>query len=1080
MIAPIVNWAVHKRWLVLLLTAIAAAIGAAALYRLPIDAVPDMTNNQVQINVRAPALSPELVEKQVAFPIETALAGIPGLEYTRSLSRNGFAQVTAVFEDTTDIYFARQQVGERLTGVAENLPDGVNPEMGPIATGLGEVYMWSVRLEHRKDDKHLPGEPGMQPDGSYLTPEGERLTNDIDKATYLRTAQDWIVAPLLKNTKGLAGVDSIGGYTKQFLVVPDVQRLASMGLTLTDLANALEKNNTSVGGGFVNRNGEGLAVRSDALVRNANELSRIVVASRDGVPITLGQVATVKLGQAIRMGSASENGTEVVVGTAVMRIGENSRTVATAVADRLKEINASLPPDVIVQPVLDRTELVNSTIKTVAKNLGEGALLVIVVLFALLGNFRAALIAAMVIPVTMLLTSFGMLRAGVSANLMSLGALDFGLIVDGAVIIVENALRRMAEEQHYEGRILTLQERLATVATAAREMIRPSVYGQAIIILVYVPLLTLTGVEGKTFVPMALTVIIALAFAFVLSLTAVPAAIAIWLSNRIEEKEGRIMSWLKARYEPGLDKAMKRPALTMGAGIGGFVVAAIAFMSLGQVFLPQLDEGNLLIQALRIPATSVQQSQAMQVPIERMMSKQPEVQFAFSKTGTAELASDPMPPNATDMFVILKPHADWPDPSLAKEELIARLEKNLNEFPGNAYEVTQPIQMRFNELIAGVRGDIAVKVFGDDFNAMNRTAEKIAGVLRRTKGAADVKVEQTTGLPMLDIRVNRDAMSRLGVTAQDVQDIVTATLGGRTAGMIFEGDRRFPVVIRLSEAQRADLSMLQQVQVPVPGGQFVPLASVADIRVVDGPNQISRENGKRRVVVQANVRGRDIASVVEEAKANIAKEVRLPAGSYLEWGGQFENLASARERLLLVIPACFILIMMLLYGALGSVRDAAIVFTGVPLALVGGVLLLFLRGMDFSISAAVGFIALSGIAVLNGLVMVSSIQDLMRKGMDRADAARAGAIQRLRPVVMTALVASLGFVPMALGTGAGAEVQKPLATVVIGGLISATLLTLFVLPTLYARYGRKEMPGEENLDEPQHLTGGVDEPQPQF
>lgn len=1080
MIAPIVNWAVHKRWLVLLLTAIAAAIGAAALYRLPIDAVPDITNNQVQINVRAPALSPELVEKQVAFPIETALAGIPGLEYTRSLSRNGFAQVTAVFEDTTDIYFARQQVGERLTGVAENLPDGVNPEMGPIATGLGEVYMWSVRLEHRKDDKHLPGEPGMQPDGSYLTPEGERLTNDIDKATYLRTAQDWIVAPLLKNTKGLAGVDSIGGYAKQFLVVPDVQRLASMGLTLTDLANALEKNNTSVGGGFVNRNGEGLAVRSDALVRNANELSRIVVASRDGVPVTLGQVATVKLGQAIRMGSASENGTEVVVGTAVMRIGENSRTVATAVADRLKEINASLPPDVIVQPVLDRTELVNSTIKTVAKNLGEGALLVIVVLFALLGNFRAALIAAMVIPVTMLLTSFGMLRAGVSANLMSLGALDFGLIVDGAVIIVENALRRMAEEQHYEGRILTLQERLATVATAAREMIRPSVYGQAIIILVYVPLLTLTGVEGKTFVPMALTVIIALAFAFVLSLTAVPAAIAIWLSNRIEEKEGRIMGWLKARYEPGLDKAMKRPTLTMGAGIGGFVIAAIAFMSLGQVFLPQLDEGNLLIQALRIPATSVQQSQAMQVPIERMMSKQPEVQFVFSKTGTAELASDPMPPNATDMFVILKPHADWPDPSLAKEDLIARLEKKLNEFPGNAYEVTQPIQMRFNELIAGVRGDIAVKIFGDDFNAMNTTAEKIAGVLRRTKGAVDVKVEQTTGLPMLDIRVNRDAMSRLGVTAQDVQDIVTATLGGRTAGMIFEGDRRFPVVIRLSEAQRADLSMLQQVQVPVPGGQFVPLASVADIRVVDGPNQISRENGKRRVVVQANVRGRDIASVVEEAQANIAREVRLPAGSYLEWGGQFENLASARERLQLVIPACFVLIMMLLYGALGSVRDAAIVFTGVPLALVGGVLLLFLRGMDFSISAAVGFIALSGIAVLNGLVMVSSIQDLMRKGMGRADAARAGAIQRLRPVVMTALVASLGFVPMALGTGAGAEVQKPLATVVIGGLISATLLTLFVLPTLYARYGRKEMPGEENLDEPHHLTGGADEPQPQF
>ncbi|MDE0877130.1 MAG: CusA/CzcA family heavy metal efflux RND transporter [Sphingomonas bacterium] len=1075
MIAPIVNWAVDKRWLVLLLTALAAVIGAVALYRLPIDAVPDITNNQVQINVRAPALSPELVEKQVAFPIETALAGIPGLEYSRSLSRNGFAQVTAVFSEDTDIFFARQQVGERLTGVSENLPDGVTPEMGPIATGLGEVYMWTVRLEHRKDDKHQPGEPGMQPDGSYITPEGERLTNDADKATYLRTAQDWIVSPLLKNTQGLAGVDSIGGFAKQFLVVPDVQRLASMGITLTQLSTALERNNTSVGGGFVNRNGEGLAVRADALVRNADELSKIVVATREGVPITLSQVASVRTGQAIRMGSASENGTEVVVGTAIMRIGENSRTVATAVATRLEEINASLPPDVIVQPVLDRTALVNSTIKTVAKNLSEGALLVIVVLFLLLGNFRAALIAAIIIPITMMLTGFGMLRAGVSANLMSLGALDFGLIVDGAVIIVENALRRMAENQHREGRLLSVKERLDTVASAAREMIKPSVYGQAIIILVYVPLLTLTGVEGKTFVPMALTVIIALVCAFILSLTFVPAAIALWLSKRIEEKEGRIMGWLKARYEPGLDRAMKRPVVTVGAGVGGFALAILAFMSLGQVFLPQLDEGDLLIQALRIPATSVQQSQAMQVPIEQMMSKQPEVKFVFSKTGTAELASDPMPPNATDMFVILKDRKDWPDPSLTKEALISRIEGQLSKIPGNAYEITQPIQMRFNELIAGVRGDIAVKVFGDDFNTMNATAEKIASVLRRTNGAVDVKVEQTTGLPMLDIRVNRDAMARLGVTAQDVQDIVNATLGGQPSGMIFEGDRRFPVVIRLSEDQRADISLLSQVQVPTPSGQFVPLASVADIRVIDGPNQISRENGKRRVVVQANVRGRDVGSVVADAQAAIGKDVRLPPGSYLEWGGQFENLASAQARLQLVIPACFVLILLLLYGALGSVRDAAIVFTGVPLALVGGVLALFLRGMDFSISAAVGFIALSGIAVLHGLVRVSSIQDLMRTGMDRAEAARTGALQRLRPVVMTALVASLGFVPMALGSGAGAEVQKPLATVVIGGLISATLLTLFVLPTLYARYGRTKMASREATDgrisppaQPQH------------
>ncbi|SEH11559.1 cobalt-zinc-cadmium resistance protein CzcA [Sphingopyxis sp. YR583] len=1065
MIARTVTWAVDKRWLVVLLTVLSAIIGAFALSRLPIDAVPDITNNQIQINVRAPALSPELVEKQVSFPIETALAGIPGLEYTRSLSRNGFAQVTAVFTDKTDIYFARQQVGERLSEAAETMPEGVRPEMGPIATGLGEVYMWTVRLGHRKDDAHNPGEPGLQPDGSYVTPEGERLVTAADKATYLRTAQDWIVTPLLRTVPGVAGIDAIGGYSKQYMVVPDVQRLAALGLSLTDLAEALERNNTSVGGGVVERNGEGLAVRSDALIRDAAELSRIVVATRSGVPITLDQIATVRTGQAVRMGSASEAGTEVVVGTAIMRIGENSRTVATAVADRLETINASLPPDVLIEPVLDRTKLVNSTIWTVGKNLTEGALLVIVVLFLLLGNFRAALIAALVIPVTMLLTSFGMLQAGVSANLMSLGALDFGLIVDGAVIIVENALRRMADLQHRHGRILTVEERLATVAAAAREMVRPSVYGQAIIILVYVPLLTLSGVEGKTFIPMALTVIIALGFAFILSLTFVPAAIAIWLSKRVEEKEGRIMAWLKQRYEPGLDRAMAQPKLTIGAGIGGFVAAILAFLSLGQVFLPQLDEGDLLIQAFRVPSTSVEQSQAMQLPIERMLSKQPEVAIVFSKTGTADLASDPMPPNATDNFVILKPRKEWPDPSLSKAELVERLEKELNKFPGNAYEITQPIQMRFNELIAGVRGDLAIKVFGDDFGAMNATAQEIAAILRKTEGATDVRVEETEGLSMLDIRANRNAMARLGVTAQDVQDVVTATIGGRQAGTIFEGDRRFPVVVRLSDAQRSDLSVIEQVQVPVAGGAFVPLASVADISIVDGPNQISRENGKRRVVVQANVRGRPISDVVGDAKAAIAKDVRLPAGSYLEWGGQFENLASARDRLQLVIPACFILILLLLYGALRSPRDAAIVFTGVPLALIGGVLALFLRGMDFSISAAVGFIALSGIAVLNGLVMVSSIQELMRSGMARSEAAKQGALMRLRPVVMTALVASLGFVPMALATGAGAEVQKPLATVVIGGLISATLLTLFVLPTLYALHGGERSKKERGIED---------------
>jgi cobalt-zinc-cadmium resistance protein CzcA len=1053
MIARIVTFSVERRWFVLLLTAVASILGMLALQRLPIDAVPDITNNQVQINVVAPALSPDQVEKQVAFTIETALAGIPGLEYTRSLSRNGFGQVTAVFTEGTDIYFARQQVAERMRAAEEDLPEGVNPEMGPIATGLGDIFMWTVEFRELDKVNHKNGEPGLQKDGSYITPEGDHLVSEADKATYLRTVQDWIVTPQLKSTEGLAGVDSLGGYTKEYLVVPDVQRMAAMKITLDDLARALERNNTSAGAGVVNRNGEGLSVRADGRIRNADELARTVVATRENVPIVLSQIAEVRTGQSLRMGSASENGREVVVGTAVMRIGENSRTISNGVAQRLGEIGRSLPVDVVVKPVLNRTDLVNSTIATVARNLAEGALLVIVVLFALLGNFRAALIAALVIPITVLLTSMGMLRAGVSANLMSLGALDFGLIVDGAVIIVENSLRRLAEAQHGRGDALTLKERLAIVAASAREMIRPSVYGQAIIILVYVPLLTFSGVEGKMFEPMALTVIIALVFAFILSLTFVPAAIAVWLSKRVEEKEGRIVSALRRRYEPGLDTAMRRPSATLGVAVGALALAGAAFTTLGQEFLPQLDEGNVLVQAIRIPGISVDQAQKMQFAVEKAITREPEVQFAFSRTGTSEIASDPMPPNVTDTFVILKPRDQWPDPSLDKAELVERLEKRLSNLPGNAYEITQPIQMRFNELIAGVRGDIAVKVFGDDFGQMNAAADAIADVLRKTRGAVDVRVEQTEGLPMLDIRPNRTAMARVGVTAGDVQDTVAAAIGGREAGMIFEGDRRFPVVIRLPESARSDLTAIAKVPVPTPEGGFVPLSTVADIGIVDGPNQISRENGKRRVVVQANVRGRDIAGVVADARAAIVREVKLPPGTYLEWGGQFENLASARDRLLVVVPICFAVIMLLLYGALGSARDAVLVFTGVPLALVGGVLALVLRGMPFSISAAVGFIALSGIAVLNGLVMVTYIQDLMRQGAERTQAAREGALARLRPVAMTALVASLGFVPMALGHGAGAEVQKPLATVVIGGLISATLLTLFVLPTLYARFG---------------------------
>ncbi|ALK97711.1 cation transporter [Massilia sp. WF1] len=1050
MIARIVTFSVTRRWLVLFATLLAALVGAVALTRLPIDAVPDITNVQVQINTSAPALSPADVERQVTFPIETALAGIPGLESTRSLTRHGFAQVTAVFADKTDIYFARQQVAERLRSAERDLPAGVSPQIGPVATGLGDIYMWTVEFA----DKHEAGaKSGLQADGSYVTPEGTRLRSDIEKATYLRTVQDWIVAPQLKTTKGLAGVDVLGGYVKQYVVMPDPQRLAAAGLNLGTLAETLERNNTSSGAGVVERNGEALTVRADARVTTLEELGKIVVATRNGTPILVSQVAQVGVGHAVRFGSASEAGREVVIGTAVMRIGENSRTVAAAVDARLKEIARSLPADVVVRPVLDRTRLVDATITTVATNLAEGALLVIAVLFALLGNIRAALIAAAVIPVTMLLTSMGMLRAGVTANLMSLGALDFGLIVDGAVIIVENALRRLSEQQHQAGRVLNKAERLETVAVAAREMIRPSVYGQAIIMLVYVPLLTFQGVEGRMFMPMAVTVILALAFAFVLSLTFVPAVIALWLSKKVEERENRFVAAATTRYASSLDRALARPKLTGGVGIGAFGLALLLFTTLGQEFLPTLDEKDVLLQAWRIPGTSLDQSQSMQFAIEKTVAKLPEVKLVFSRTGTAELAADPMPPNGTDTFIILKDRSQWPNPRMPKAELVEKIEHAVASLPGQTYELTQPIQMRFNELLAGVRGDIAIKVYGDDFATMTQTAEQIAAQLRATQGAADVRVEQVAGLPLLDARLDRDAMARVGLSAQDVYGTLSAALAGQDAGVVYEGDRRFEVVVRLPDAARQDLNSLSQLPIPTPAGGFVPLGSVASLVTAKGPNQISRENGKRRVVVQANVRGRDIAGVVQEAQARIASKVRLPAGVWLEWGGQFENLERARSRLAVVVPLCFALIVALLYSAVGSWRKTAIIFTGIPLALVGGVAALWLRGLPFSITAAVGFIALSGVAVLNGLVMVSAIDDLAaRMPWDRA--VREGAIRRLRPVMMTALVASLGFVPMALATGAGAEVQRPLATVVIGGLVSATLLTLFVLPALCARFAR--------------------------
>lgn len=1047
MIAKTLHFSLSHRVLVVLLTIVVSIYGLFSLSKLPIDAVPDITNNQVAINVQVPALSPFEVEKQVTYPVETAMAGIPGLSYTRSLSRNGFAQIVIIFDEDVDIFFARAQVNERLAQAKETLPEGAEPRMGAISTGLGEIYMWTVEYEN--------------PDTDFTTPEGRVLKTDFEKAMYLRTIQDWIIRPQLKTVTGVAEVDAIGGYAQQYHVQPDPQKLASLGLNFSDIINALEQNNASTGAGFLEQNGEAYVVRADGRISALEDIGKVVIASRNSTPIHIDDVANVEYGKELRTGSASENGREVVVGTAMMLKGANSRIVARAVDEKLTQIQKSLPEGIKAKTVLNRTKLVDATIKTVQKNLGEGAILVIAVLFLLLGNIRAAVIAAMVIPVSMLITASGMLKAGISANLMSLGALDFGLIVDGAVIVTENCLRRLAERQHHEGRLLTLQERLHEVAEASRQMIQPAVFGQAIIITVYIPLLTFTGVEGKMFEPMALTVIIALVAAFILSITFVPAMIALLIKGRVEEKDNRFMAWSKRVYAPILDWALVHPKKVIFPAVLFFIFTIGLSTRLGQEFTPTLDEKDIAMHAMRIPSTSITQSTEMQLLVEKAVSSLPEVAFVYAKTGTAEMAADPMPANVSDNFVILKPKDEWPNPDMTKAEFVDKLNATVSKVPGNNYEFTQPIQMRFNELISGVRSDVAVKVFGDEFDDMNTLANDIAGVLRQVQGSADVKVEQTTGLPMLDIKLDKTAIARYGLNISEILDLVSAAVGGRETGLVFEGDRRFPIVVRLPEYIRQDITALENLPVPVMhedgmAQSYIPLKQVASFSVSEGPNQISRENGKRRVVVQANVRNRDIGSFVAEAQEAIDIKVEIPAGYWLEWGGQFENLQAATKRLAIVVPACFFLIFMMLFTALGSVKQAFLVFSGVPLAISGGILTLFLRDMPFSISAAVGFIALSGIAVLNGLVMITYINQLREKGIDLMSAIKDGALTRLRPVLMTALVASLGFVPMALATGTGAEVQKPIATVVIGGLITATALTLVILPALYKIFSKKQ------------------------
>ena len=1068
MFNKVIALAVRFRWPVVILSALIACYGLFHLTQLPIDAVPDITNRQVQINTIAPALAPAQIERQVTYPLETALAGIPGLTTTRSLSRNGFSQVTAIFTDQTDIYFARQQVAERMREVQEDMPDGVVPTMSAVTTGLGEVLMWTVDFTPFDPAKLAkPNQPGWHAGEVYLTPEGTRLATAQERATYLRTVQDWIIAPQMRSTPGLAGVDTIGGYVKEYAVHPDPSRLAAYGLGLPDLVQALERANVQAGAGFVQRAGEGLVVRADALAQSVDDLARAPVATRDGLVIRVSDVASVGIGRAPRLGAATRDGHEAVLGTALMIAGGNSRTVAQAASERLKQVNKSLPAGIVAEPVLDRSELVNATIRTVAKNLVEGALLVIAVLFLMLGNFRAAAITAMVIPLSFLFAVIGMDRFGISGNLMSLGALDFGILVDGAVIVIEATLLLLAKRQAEFGRLLNPGERIQVAIDAASTMMRPAAFGQLIILLVFAPILTLQGVEGKTFQPMAATFMLALIGAFIFSFTFVPAMAALWIrAPKLKDSEAhqgehetRLIRVIRQRAEPIIRKAVGRPKAVMAGALLLLTVGVATFVSLGREFMPTLDEGNLAMQALRVPSTSIEQSLAMQLSLEKIVAAEPEVKTVFSRTGTAEAAIDPMPANISDTVIVLKPRDQWPDPKLDKEALIARLESKVGDQIGNAFEFSQPIELRFNELISGVRTDLAVMVYGDDFDTLQKVADQVSLKLRGIDGAADVRVEQVSGLPSLTVRIDHAAAALYGLTAADVSDALAIGIGGASAGRIFEGDRRFDVVVRFDEDSRNDPAQLAALPIATPNGGVVPLSSVARIDVVEGPNQISRNDGSRRVVVQANVRGRDLGGFVKEAQSAVSA-VEVPAGVHLAWGGQFENLQRAEQRLMLVIPIVFLLIGGLLYLALGSVREAALVFACVPLALVGGALALLLRGMPFSVSAAVGFIAVSGVATLNGLVLMQAIRERLDAGDKPADAAATGAGSRLRAVLTTALVAIVGFIPMAISGSAGAEVQKPLATVVIGGLITATILTLLVLPTFAARASAKARKAE--------------------
>ncbi len=1054
MINAILDFSIRQRWLVIIAVLGMAALGAWNFTRLPIDAVPDITNVQVQINANAPGYSPLEVEQRITFPIETAMGGLPHLQYTRSLSRYGLSQVTVVFADGTDIYFARQLVNERIQQVKDQLPTGIETAMGPVSTGLGEIYMFAVEAK--------PG--ARNGNGEAISP------------IELRTVQDWIIKPQLRTVPGVVEVNTIGGFEKQFHVLPDPACLMAYKLSFRDIMTALAANNANVGAGYIERNGEQYLVRTPGQVSNADDIKGIVIGSRHGVPVRISDVAEVREGRELRTGGATLNGEETVLGTAMLLIGENSRTVSQRVAAKLEEIARSLPEGIVARTLYDRTHLVEATIATVEKNLIEGALLVILILFLILGNFKAAVATACVIPLSMLFTITGMVENKVSANLMSLGAIDFGIIIDGAVIIVENCLRLLAEEQHKRGRILTRAERFETILAGSREVIKPSLFGTLIIAVVYLPVLTLTGVEGKMFTPMALTVLMALLGASILSITFVPAAVALLVTGRVSEKENWFMRGSRRIYVPLLAASIRNRGLVAGLAALLVIATGLAASRMGGEFIPSLDEGDVAVQALRVPGTSLTQSLEMQAALEKRLLQIPEVKEVFARTGTAEVATDPMPPSISDGYVMLKPREQWPDPRKSKAALVTEIEKASGEIAGSNYELSQPIQLRFNELISGIRSDVGVKIFGDDLDTLIQVAAQVQTVLQAIPGAADAKTEQVAGLPVLTVKLNRPALSRLGLSVADVQGLVEIAVGGKSAGLVFEGDRRFDLVVRLPEHLRSDIDAIKNLPIPLPPSEaqatavravwgnsplsqvrYTPLSSVAEIQIAPGPNQISRENGKRRIVVSANVRNRDLGSFVSDAQRQIAEKVKLPAGYWIGWGGQFEQLVSATKRLTIVVPIALLLIFLLLFMSLGSFADATLVFSGVPLALTGGVAALLLRGIPLSISAGIGFIALSGVAVLNGVVIIAFIQKLRVEGRRIYEAVEEGALTRLRPVLMTALVASLGFVPMAIATGAGAEVQRPLATVVIGGIISSTILTLLVLPALYVLFRREDL-----------------------